>query len=127
MELFRLSEAEKIGLIVAHSIQKEIDHPNTPAWVKRVAESKISTVEVNLSDNERKIKKAILGILAGAGNPETMRQDADHIYEASKYGSYFVTADERILKREEELFELCMVTVLKPSAVLEIYKQYEGA
>jgi hypothetical protein len=56
-----------------------------------------------------------------------MRQDAEHVYEASKYGSYFVTTDERILKREKELFDLCTVTVVKPSEMLQIYNDYAGA
>ena len=125
-ELFELSKAGKISLIVAHSNQKEIDHPNTPAWVKREAQSRIYTLETSLTDGERRIKGLILDILTGNGKPEKMRQDADHVYEASKYGSYFVTTDVRILKNEKELFELCTVTILKPSKMLEIYKQCEN-
>lgn len=125
-ELFKLSEERKIILMVAHSNQKEIDHPNTPAWVKREAQSRIYTIETGLTNGEQKIKALVLQILAGNGNPEKIRQDADHVYEASKYGSYFVTTDNRILSKEKELFELCTVTVLKPSKMLEIYKQHEG-
>lgn len=112
---------------MAHSNQKEIEHPNTPAWVKREAQSRIYTIETGLTDNERSMKTKILGILAGDGKPEKMRQDAEHVYEASKYGSYFVTTDERILKREKELYECCTVTVLRPSEMLRIYQEYASA
>jgi hypothetical protein len=125
--LFKLSQENRIILIVAHSNQKEIEHPKTPAWVKREAQSRIYTIATGLTDNEQKIKDKILGILAGNGKPENMRQDAEHVYEASKYGSYFVTTDERILKREKELFDLCTVKILKPSEMLKIYQDYAGA
>lgn len=125
--LFELSQENKIILIVAHSNQKEIEYPNTPAWVKREAQSRIYTIPTGLTGNEQKIKAKILGILAGNGKPENMRQDAEHAYEASKYGPYFVTTDERILKREKDLFDLCTVTVLKPSEMLKIYQEYAGA
>ncbi|WP_133716736.1 PIN domain-containing protein [Methylocaldum gracile] len=125
--LFQLSQENKIALIIAHSNQKELEHPNTPAWVKREAQSRIYTIATSITAKEQEIKDAILAVLAGKGKPENMRQDAEHIYEASKYGSYFVTTDSRILKRERELFELCTVTVLKPSEMLSIYRQYVDA
>lgn len=125
--LFKLSQENIIILIVAHSNQKEIEHPNTPAWVKREAQSRIYTIETGLTDNERNMKTKILGILAGNGKPENMRQDAEHLYEASKYGSYFVTTDERILKRAKELYECCNVAVLRPSEMLRIYQAYASA
>ena len=125
--LFELSQDSKIILIVAHSNQKEIEHPNTPSWVKTEAQSIIHTIATGPTDSEVKIKAKILGVLAGDGKPENMRQDAEHVYEASKYGSYFVTTDARILKREKELFDLCTVRILKPSEMLKIYRDYAGA
>jgi hypothetical protein len=125
--LFQLSQENKIILIIAHSNQKELEHPNTPVWVKREAQSRIYTIATNITTKEQEIKDAILSLLAGKGKPENMRQDAEHVYEASKYGSYFVTTDSRILKRERELFELCTVRVLKPTEMLSIYREYAGA
>jgi hypothetical protein len=123
--LFQLSQESKITLIIAHSNQKELDHPTTPAWVKIEAQSQIYTIKTWLTENEQKNKDAILNILAGDGRPANMRQDAEHVYEASKYGSYFVTTDNRILRRERELFDLCSVRVLKPSEMLNIYREHE--
>jgi hypothetical protein len=36
-ELFRLHQTEHLGILLAHSPQKKVDHPNTPAWVKTKA------------------------------------------------------------------------------------------
>jgi len=38
VELFDLSKKGKVLLQIAHSTQKEIEHPNTPAWVKAEAQ-----------------------------------------------------------------------------------------
>jgi hypothetical protein len=33
-ELFRLHQTEHLRMLLAHSNKKEVDHPNTPPWVK---------------------------------------------------------------------------------------------
>lgn len=124
-KLFQLKEAGELNLIIAHSNQKEIDHPNTPKWVKREAQYAIYTIKTNLINDEEKAKEDILCILSGSGKQENMRQDADHLFEASKYGaSYFVTTDKKILKKGEELFKQYQVNVLLPSELLAIHNQY---
>lgn len=112
-------------LHIAHSTQKETDHPNTPAWVKQEANLFIFTNKVQLTDEEIKQKEKILNVLTGNGNPARMRSDAEHVFEASKYGSYFVTVDERILKKQIELQNLCGVIILKPSEIMEIIRTYK--
>ena len=47
-----------------------------------------------------------------------MLKDAEHVFEAQKYGVFFVTTDKRILKKRIELEELCGVVVLLPSEIL---------
>ena len=124
MELYRLYEQGKLVLHIAHSTQKELEHPNTPSWVKKEANTFIFTYEVQLIDEEIKQKKDILNILTGNGNPDRMRNDAEHVFEAAKYGSYFVTTDARILKKQIELQKLCGVNILKPSEIMEIIRTY---
>ena len=58
--------------------------------------------------------------LTGNGKFEKYIADATHIFEAQKYGSYFVTADQRLLKKAEEVATYCSVIVLLPSAFLEL-------
>ena len=120
LRLFELSEKGDLILNIAHSTQKEIEHPNTPGWVKREANKLIYTIETALIPDEQNRKVKILRILAGNGKPEKMVKDAEHVFEADKYGSYFVTTDERILKKEKELKGVVSVHILKPSELLEI-------
>jgi len=79
-----------------------------------------------LVESEQKLREQILRILAGNGRPENVFQDAQHVFEAAKYGSYFVTTDERILKRKGELCAACEVDILKPSELVEILHEYEN-
>ena len=45
MVLFEQFKEGKILLETAHSVQKEIDHPNTPQWVKDEARKMNYTIE----------------------------------------------------------------------------------
>ena len=117
-ELFRLHEAGELPLQIAHSTQKEIEHPNTPAWVKAEANNLIYTVGVQLTPNEVTCLRGIEAILAGNGKVQNIAQDARHVFEAQKYGSYFITTDKRILKRADALKECCGVMINTPSQFL---------
>jgi predicted nucleic acid-binding protein len=126
-ELYRIYERfDEYGIIleIAHSAQKEIHHPNTPHWVKERANKMIYTIETSLNDEERARLRAIRAILAGNGRIENIIQDANHIFEAQKYGAYFVTTDERLLKKREEIKQLCTLCIVKPSEMLQLIEQY---
>ena len=126
MELYQLCEQGELVLHIAHSTQKEIEHPNTPSWVKQQANMSISTYKFQLIEEEIRRKDEILFILSGNGNPDRVRNDAEHVFEASKYGSYFVTTDARILKKQAELYSLCGVVILKPTEILKIIREYKA-
>jgi len=124
--LFERYKGGDLVIQIAHSTQKEVDHPNTPDWVKSEANNLIYTIETSLTDGERECRAEILNILAGNGKPENVSQDAYHVFEAAKYGSYFVTTDERILKKKIELCAACDIDIGKPSELLEILQGYEN-
>lgn len=126
-ELFRLNENGEINLIVSHSNLKEIEHPNTPTYVKQAAILKIYSIDMNLTQQEQRIKENILDILTGNGNRDRMRQDATHVFESHKYRGYFVTADERILRKREELSTVCNAMIVKPSEMLSIIKKFRNS
>lgn len=117
-ELFRLHEKEGLGILLAHSNQREVDHPNTPAWVKTKAAGLIYTTSVTLTPDEKSRLRKIHAILTGDGKPENAEDDARHIFQAQKYGSYFVTTDERLLKRADEIRAECGVEILRPTQFL---------
>jgi hypothetical protein len=118
-EIFRLDAEHDLSLLIAHSVRKELEHPNTPEWVKRKGLSKIHSIQVQLTRDELALKRNIHTILTGNGKPEKMKEDAEHIFEAQKYGSCFITTDGRLLKHAADIHALCSVVILRPSEFLE--------
>ncbi|NWH04682.1 hypothetical protein [Desulfobacter latus] len=118
--LFQLYNAGEINLVISHSNMKEIEHPNVPPVVKMEADAKIYTIEVELSEAELILKEQILNLLAGNGRRDKMLQDSEHVFEAQKYGKFFVTTDKGILKRRVKLAQLCGILVVLPSEMLHL-------
>ena len=124
-EIFGLHRDGELLIQIAHSTQKEIHHPNTPTWVKREALNLIYTLPVELTADEVRKLREIESILAGNGKIDNIVQDARHVFEAQKYGSYFITTDTRILDRASKLRSACNVSIVKPSEFLSIVKKYQ--
>ena len=123
LEIFELGQSELLFVGIAHSTEKEIEHPNTPAWVKQKALELIFTVDVGLTQRERQLLVQIEQILAGNGKIEKFKSDAEHIFEAQKYGANFITTDGRILKKAPPLQNLCKIRIFKPSEYLFYFKR----
>jgi predicted nucleic acid-binding protein len=123
-EIFRLHQDNNLSIIIAHSTEKEIEHPNTPSWVKKEAGGLIYTLDVSLTSQEKTLLHNIEKILAGHGKYGNIIQDARHIFEAQKYGVYFVTTDKRLLKKRHEIEKLCGVKILLPSEFLRIVQRH---
>jgi hypothetical protein len=108
------------NIIVAHSVQKELEHPNTPDDVKRLALAFVYTIETELTPELLNKKNEIRILIQGNAKPGKHKGDADHLFELFKFGGgYFVTTDVRLLSRSDELFKKYFITTLKPS-------EYEG-
>lgn len=123
-EIFRLHREHNLGLEIAHSTLKEAEHPNTPAWVRTEAQELVYTIPTTLTPNEVNYLHRIQTILTGNGKAEKMLQDAMHVFEAQKYGSYFITTDSRILKKADELRREVFVVILKPSEFLTLAREH---
>ena len=117
----------KVHLLIAHSNQKEVDHPNTPRDVKQEAADMNYTIERPLTAEERARRAKIHAILTGNGNAEKYEADAAHVFEAGKYMGYFITTDERILGKSQELKGVTPAVILKPTDWLSIYHAAAGA
>lgn len=118
-----LGNEGKVNLVLTHSNQKEIDHPNTPAEVKREAAGMIYTIKAALIPEEEARKAKIHTILTGNGNPEKYAADAAHVFEAGKYVGYFITTDERILGKRDELRQVSPATILRPTEWLNVFHE----
>lgn len=114
-ELWKRYEAEEINLLLTHSNQREIDHPNTPAWVKKQALSMVFTLKVQLTPDEQCRRTTLERLLRGNAQSDKHKDDAHHLFEASRHGGHFVTTDHRILSFTNEIFQQCSVQVLTPS------------
>ena len=121
----QLLDNSKLNLVIAHSTMKEIEHPNTPRQIKALAQERIFTIQTSLTSAELKIKQAIWDTLTGNGKPDNMKADAEHVFEAHKYGSYFITTDDRILKKREELDRIGVSCwILSPSELIIIVNKH---
>ena len=110
---------------VLHSVQKEIDYPATPQWVKDLAGTYIQTLQVPLTPQEKKELGDVEHIIAGKGSLEKRKADCRHVFEAQKYGRYFVTTDKEILKHSDAIRKrFTILYIVKPSELLEVVKHY---
>lgn len=117
-----LGNEAKVHLTLAHSIQKEIAHPNTPAEVKRHAAALNFSIKTDLTPKEVNRLNRIHAILTGCGKPEKYEADSVHVFEAGKYGGYFVTTDRRILDKRAELNQTSGARILTPCEWLAVYE-----
>lgn len=116
--LCKIAESAGFMLEITHSVQREIDHPKTPNDVKSKAAKLICTRETNLTPEELETRSEIRSLMQGNSLSDKYQQDADHLFELSKYGGYFVTTDKRILSKAETMWKHHGVTILKPSDML---------
>jgi len=118
-----LHQAGEVHLILAHSNQKEVAHPNTPADVKKDAIDMNYTLRTGLTPSEVNQRTCIHAILTGNGKPENSAADASHVFEAGKYGAHFITTDARILKKRGELKSICAAIIVLPSEWLTAFEE----
>jgi hypothetical protein len=121
-EIRAIADAGGISILLTHSNQKELEHPNTPEDVKREAQAMIYTLKTNLSPEEKIRKAKIHAVLTGNGSADKYAADAAHVFEAGKYIGYFITTDHRILGKRGELKSICAATIVTPSEWLRIYR-----
>ena len=106
-------------LITAH----EFDHPHTPRDVQLRAAERIHTLVVASTPDEQRTKDEILTILTGDGRRERMQADAEHVFEAQKYGGFFITTDNRLLSKGNELKRRFGLQILPPSEFLAVVER----
>ena len=117
-----LRQIVRISILLAHSNQKELEHPNTPADVKAEAADMNYTLPTSLTLTEIDRRNLIHVTLTGNADPAKYQADAHHLFEAGKHGGgYFVTTDCRILAKKSRLEAISGAVIVKPSEWLAIY------
>lgn len=122
--ILELSGDGKFQVLLPYSVKAEIEHPHTPAIVKRRAMSLIYTEEVALTEQELAMHSQIREIMRGNAKPGKHDADAYHIVESAKYGRYFITNDQRILQKRGEIADLLQIVIVTPREFLDAYERF---
>lgn len=126
--LMQLRDEGKITLAVPKGVRQEAMHPNTPVEISRAMSAQIFTLEVERSEEEERELALLKATLQGNAEPGKHAADAEHLFEAAKYGGgYFITHDTRMLHQKRAALE----TILPPSLwivtldeFLDIYDEF---
>jgi hypothetical protein len=126
--LLELHAAGTIRLVVPKGVREEIQDLRTPAHIRTAATPMIFSYSVKLNSEERRTRRLIEQELQGNATPGKHAADADHLFEAAKYGGYFITHDRRILSRSGNMRNLLppSLNVVSLSSFLEIFDDYEA-
>ena len=119
--LLSLWDGDEVNLFVPHTVLSELQHPSTPPLARRLGETKIFTLPVHLTPPELKVRQMLRQMMQGNAGQEKHWADADHVFDASKHGSYFITADERINGKAKEIAALVTLRVVTLEQFLTIY------
>jgi predicted nucleic acid-binding protein len=124
----QLRQAGKIRFVIPAGVRREIEHPNTPQKVKDAVLPEIFTMPVGLNEQEQEFRQRLTAALQGNALPGKHAADAYHLAEAAKYGGYFITHDERILKKSGDLQNLLppSLQIVTLERFLEIVDDYES-
>ena len=123
-EILRLLDDGSFTLLLPHSVKAEIEHPNTPAEVKRRAEKLIYSMPVQLTEQELQTHGEIRAMIQGNAKPGKHTNDAYHLVESAKYGGrHFITNDVRLLRKAPEIWDILQLKVLRPTEFLESYRR----
>ena len=125
IEARMIFEANDGTINILHSIQKEIDYPATPQWVKDLAANYNYTLQVPLNSGEQKELRNVETIIAGKGDLEKRKADCRHVFEAQKHGRYFVTTDKGILKHSTAILKrFSTLWIIKPTEFIGIINEH---
>lgn len=123
-----LSSVGTIRLLVPKRVREEILDPRTPTHIQEAALPQIFSYSVGLNSDEQRRHRIITQELQGNAKPGKHEADADHLFEAAKYGGFFITHDARIFARAGRLGEALppSLTVVTLADFLAIFDDWEA-
>ena len=126
--LLSLIAEGRITLIVPHGVLSEIAHPNTPNQIKDAMSEQLFTEEVERCSTEEQQIARIDAVLQGNARTGRHSADAKHVFEAAKYGGYFITHDKRIMqtKRRELEAMYSNLSIVTLDEYLTTYDRFAG-
>lgn len=116
----------EIIVVAPHGVRNEVQDSGSPTQVQQAFASQLFTISTDLIRQERHSRLEIEAGLQGNAKPGKHAADASHLFEAAKYGGYFITHDERILKRAASSCDLPpSLTVVTLMRFLDIFDDYQ--
>ena len=105
-EFQRVKHEQTLSVVNPYGVQQEVDDPRTPTGTKDDMAG-IYTIQTGLTSEEETIRAKLRDLLQGNAASGRHDADANHIFEAQKYGGgYFVTHDKRLLARKDKIANL---------------------
>jgi predicted nucleic acid-binding protein len=99
-----MSTANELIVVVAGGVRREVQHPNTPDEIKAAVLPQIFNLRPVPIAEQQVARRHVATILQGNAQPDTHAADASHLSEAAETGcSYFITHDNRMLRKRDEL------------------------
>ncbi|MGH7022037.1 MAG: hypothetical protein ACREEB_00450 [Caulobacteraceae bacterium] len=126
--LLKLHADGILHLILPHGVWDELHRAGTPSPKRTAANEMIFTIKTGLTTDEQRRRQVIKTALQGNAKPGKHDADAEHLAEAAKYGGYFITHDERILKLSPALRDALgpALQVVTLADFLAIYDGFRG-
>jgi hypothetical protein len=128
--LMTLQQSGEVNIVVPRGVRSEALHPYTPSDVRQNIGSQIFAIQTALTAPEREQLRKVETVLQGNAQPAKHKADANHLFEAGKYGGgYFITNDGRILDKRDELSEASALpptlSIVTLEEFFEIFEDFE--
>jgi predicted nucleic acid-binding protein len=122
-----LIKSREIHIVLAGGVRREIKHPHAPQAKKDVLLSQIFNLRPELTASQKSKRDAVRLCLQGNAKPGKHDADASHLSEAAETNcSYFITNDQRMLRKRNDLSRLVPVSIVNPEELLKIFEDNES-
>jgi predicted nucleic acid-binding protein len=108
-------------------VRDEVKRPRTPEHVKAAFLPQIHNLRPRLNEPQSVDRRRVHQILQGKASPGKHAADASHLSEAAETGcSYFITRDNRLFKKRDELHTALppTLTIVTLEEFFDIYDAY---
>jgi hypothetical protein len=113
--------------IAPRGVLEETQHANTPRAIRGAMEGGLFSRQVGLNRDELARIQRLRVVLKGNGKSDQHNADAGHVFEAAKYGAYFITHDGRLKRKVRQIAEIVGPTlqIVTLAEFLTIYDRFE--
>jgi hypothetical protein len=121
-EVETVLESEHVQCLLPHSVCTEASRSESPASVRAAVSRFLYTLGVPLTQPERSEMQQFVAAHRGDASPQNIDDDLSHVWETAKYGGrFFVTSDQRLLKRADAILAYKGVMLVTPERAVEMH------